>query len=130
MLRVVSLGAGVQSTAMLLMALRGEFGDMPDCAIFADTGWGPPNVYAHLEWLDKHVTEEYGFTIHRVSAGNLKEDVLAHIETGQRVASMPLYTRGDDGKRGRIQRQCTYEYKLSPLIAKTRELAGLKPGSA
>ena len=23
-----------------------------DCAIFADTHWEPPSVYAHLEWLE------------------------------------------------------------------------------
>jgi hypothetical protein len=38
-LRVLSLGAGVQSTTLALMAAHGEIGPMPDCAIFADTGW-------------------------------------------------------------------------------------------
>lgn len=40
-LRVLSLGAGVQSTTLALMAAHGEIGPMPDCAIFADTGWEP-----------------------------------------------------------------------------------------
>ena len=40
MLRILSLGAGVQSTALLLMSIRGEI-DRRDCAIFADTGWEP-----------------------------------------------------------------------------------------
>lgn len=40
-LRALSLGAGVQSTTMALMAAHGEIGPMPDCAIFADTGWEP-----------------------------------------------------------------------------------------
>lgn len=40
-LRVLSLGAGVQSTTLALMAAHGEFEQMPDCAIFADTGWEP-----------------------------------------------------------------------------------------
>lgn len=35
-LRVLSLGAGVQSTTLALMAAHGEIGPMPDCAIFAD----------------------------------------------------------------------------------------------
>ena len=35
-LRVLSLGAGVQSTTIALMAAHGEIGPMPDCAIFAD----------------------------------------------------------------------------------------------
>lgn len=38
-LRVLSLGAGVQSTTLALLAAHGEIGPMPDCAIFADTRW-------------------------------------------------------------------------------------------
>lgn len=34
---VLSLGAGVQSSTMALMAAKGEITPMPDCAIFADT---------------------------------------------------------------------------------------------
>ena len=37
-LRVLSLGAGVQSTTLALMASHGDAGPIPDCAIFADTG--------------------------------------------------------------------------------------------
>jgi hypothetical protein len=48
MMRVVSLGAGVQSTTMALMAAHGELTPMPDAAIFADTGWEPKAVYEHL----------------------------------------------------------------------------------
>jgi 3'-phosphoadenosine 5'-phosphosulfate sulfotransferase (PAPS reductase)/FAD synthetase len=41
--RVISLGAGVQSTTVLLLAHRGELPGGPvDYAIFADTGWEPP----------------------------------------------------------------------------------------
>jgi len=50
-LRVLSLGAGVQSTALALMAAHGEVGPMPDCAIFSDTGWEPAAVYEHLARL-------------------------------------------------------------------------------
>jgi hypothetical protein len=40
-LRVISLGAGVRSTTMALMAAHGEITPMPDAAIFADTQWEP-----------------------------------------------------------------------------------------
>ena len=49
-LRVLSLGAGVQSTTLALMAAHGDIAPMPDCAIFADTGWEPRAVYEHLAW--------------------------------------------------------------------------------
>jgi len=47
-LHIISLGAGVQSTTMALMAAHREIEPMPDCAIFADTGWEPKAVYDHL----------------------------------------------------------------------------------
>jgi hypothetical protein len=34
-MNIISLGAGVQSTTMLLMALAGELEPLPDAAIFA-----------------------------------------------------------------------------------------------
>ena len=37
-LTIISLGAGVQSSAMALMAAKGEL-PMPDYCIFADTGF-------------------------------------------------------------------------------------------
>ncbi len=49
-LRVLSLGAGVQSTTMALLALENAL-PKPDYAIFADTGWEPKRVYEHLDRL-------------------------------------------------------------------------------
>jgi hypothetical protein len=46
-MRLLSLGAGVQSTTLLLMALDGTLPGL-DYAIFADTGWEPQRVYDHL----------------------------------------------------------------------------------
>ena len=59
-LTVLSLGGGVQSSVMALMAGEslpptgsgGAFGRVPDCALFVDTRWEPPSVYEHLEWLE------------------------------------------------------------------------------
>ena len=48
---VISLGAGVQSTTMALMAAHGLLTPMPIAAIFADTGAEPEPVYDHLDWL-------------------------------------------------------------------------------
>ena len=48
---VISLGGGVQSSVMALMANEGAFHRIPDCAIFADTRWEPPSIYEHLASL-------------------------------------------------------------------------------
>jgi hypothetical protein len=44
-LRVLSLGAGVRSTTLAPMAAHGIIDPMPDCAVFANTGWKPAVVY-------------------------------------------------------------------------------------
>ena len=122
-IRVLSLGAGVQSTALLLMMIHGEI-PKADQVIFADTGWEPQKVYEHLKWLQT-LMEEHQIPFSIVSKGNIRKDFLAN---NQRYASMPLYLIGEDGKAGMIRRQCTSEYKLAPLMKKQRELAGLKSG--
>lgn len=118
----ISLGAGVQSTTMALMAKEGEITPMPDCAIFADTGWEPKAVYAHLERLIAALP----FPVHIVSAGNIRESIINHTNTTQRYAAVPWFIRGDD-KDGMGRRQCTSEYKIQPIERKQRELLGYKP---
>jgi 3'-phosphoadenosine 5'-phosphosulfate sulfotransferase (PAPS reductase)/FAD synthetase len=54
-LTVISLGAGVQSSTMALMAAKGEL-PKPDCAIFADTGYEPKKIYEYLEWIKTTIT--------------------------------------------------------------------------
>lgn len=121
MLRVISLGAGVQSTTMALMAAHGEIGPMPDCAIFADTGWEPKAVYEHLQWLMS--PNVLPFPVYVVSAGNLREDTLRRSNTtGQRVAAVPWFTLSPKGKPGMGRRQCTKEYKLRPVQRKIVDL--------
>lgn len=110
---VLSLGAGVQSTTLLLMAERGDI-ERPIEAIFADTGWEPPNVYRHLDWLQTQTS----IPIVRVYGGDLRADALA----GKPEAWMPLYTQGKDGKGGILRRQCTKNYKLVPIRRRVRAL--------
>lgn len=137
-LRVLSLGAGVQSTTVLLMALHGEFPNRLDCAIFADTGWEPQAVYEHLDWLEGRAREG-GISIHRVSAGDLRQDLLDAVAGKRpRVANPPFYVRNRDeageyqtpDKGGMLWRSCTTEYKVQPIRRKLRALAEAAVGSA
>ena len=121
-LRVLSLGAGVQSTALALMAAHGEIGPMPDCAVFADTGWEPRAVHEHLAWLRS--PNVLPFPVHIVTGGNIREGLVRGAR-GERWASIPAFTRSASGKVGMIRRQCTGEYKIVPIRRKVRELAGL-----
>lgn len=89
-----------------------------DCAIFADTQAEPKAVYRWLDWLETQVP----FPIHRVSAGNLKDNLISG--GAGRFASIPAFTVYT-GQIGMTRRQCTREFKLEPLQQKVRELLGL-----
>jgi hypothetical protein len=116
---VISLGAGVQSTTLALMAALGEIGPMPDCAIFADTQWEPEEVYNHLGRLEAVLP----FPVHRVSAGNLRANAIAGKNlTGHDYQEIPWFSDSGLGKR-----QCTNKYKIEPIAKKQRELLGYQP---
>ena len=71
-LAVVSLGGGVQSSVMALMASQRGFDRTPDCATFADARWEPPSVYAYIECL----RDRLSFPLHIVDNGpSLRENV-------------------------------------------------------
>lgn len=131
-LRVLSLGAGMQSSTLAMMAARGEIGPMPDAGIFADTGAEPRAVYRWLDWLEPQLP----FRVYRVTAGDFAADLLRASDINSRpgvplmsrVSSPPLFTKGPTGGMGMISRQCTRDYKIIPIRRKLRELAGLKRG--
>lgn len=127
-LKVISLGAGVQSTTLALMAAEGEITPMPDAAVFADTGWEPPHVYTNLDLLEVLVP----FPVYRVSAGNLRNDLLTLAKgdaVGKRAATPPLYTVSRIGRENAmIGRQCTTAYKIEPIHRQLLKLLGHQRG--
>jgi hypothetical protein len=118
-LRLLSLGAGVQSTAVLLLACDGVIPRF-DYALFADTGWEPHAVYDNLQRLTTHAAKA-GIPVLRVSKGNIRTDVL---DPRHRFVSMPVHVLNPDGSRGLARRQCTSEYKIAPLKKVARALLG------
>lgn len=127
---VLSLGAGVQSTAMALMASKGEITPMPDFAIFADTQAEPKSVYDHLEWLEK----ELPFPVYKVTAGSLTEKAITPLKRKRDGVSyvpkeIPLYGVLPNGKiKGALGRQCTADFKIKPIHKFIREKCGVKRG--
>lgn len=119
-LRVLSLGAGVQSTTLLMLSAEGRLPKL-DAAIFADTGWEPKAVYEHLDRLDREIAQPAGIPVHRVSVGNIREDAL---DPAHRFASMPLFIKNQDGGDGMTRRQCSSEYKIKPIKQQVRQLLG------
>ncbi|MFC4768718.1 hypothetical protein [Effusibacillus consociatus] len=126
-MNVISLGAGVQSTTLLLMACKGELDFKPDFAVFSDTGWEPESVYNHLRWLVAE-SEKHGIPVYRTMKGNIREDILLSVEGKRaRFVSIPIYVRNQDGEIGMSRRQCTKEYKIEPIHKEIRERLGYYP---
>ena len=123
-LRVLSLGAGVQSSTLALMIHKGEI-PMVDCAIFADTQAEPPKVYEWLEFIKKTVS----YPVHIVTWRNLEQDVLDASQGKYQAFTIPFYTKNKETEqKGMLMRQCTADYKIKPLTIKVRELLGYKKG--
>ena len=121
-LRILSLGAGVQSTTLALMHHEGTIEPF-DHIIFADTGWEPQAVYDHLEVLEGMME------IVTVSAGDVRDFASTNRVRGQtRFAKMPLWFRGKNNRMNLLRRQCTREYKIDPIERYIkREIMGLAP---
>jgi hypothetical protein len=138
-LHIISLGAGVQSSTMALMAAAGEITPMPHCAIFADTQDEPASVYRWLDWLEKQLP----FPVHRVTAGSLSGHIFKAIREQRRVSKPPLFTEpqpvpahivepdnGDEpyevpahiGPEGILTRDCTRDFKVAPIQREVRRV--------
>lgn len=122
-IHIISLGAGVQSSTMSLMAAHGEITPMPVAAIFADTQAEPKSVYTWLDWLEKQLP----FPVYRVTQGNLETETLKRHKRkdgkGEWVHSgIPHYSINADGSDGHGPRQCTHDYKLTPIMREQRRL--------
>jgi len=136
--RSLSLGAGVQSSTLVMMMVTG---DLPwvDSILFADTGDESVKTMEHLDWLDGQVKLRTNgrVEIHRVGRGGRLSDRIRNRSAGRgiinndRFVSAPFYTEGRKGKRGGAggqgKRQCTREFKLEPLDRAWRGLLGYAP---
>ena len=128
-IQLLSLGAGVQSSTIALMAAVGEITPMPTAAIFADTGDEPANVYAWLDWLEKQLP----YPVYRVQKGVISTDslrILTSKKSGKKYLRtlIPAFTKQPNGSIGLLGRKCTRNYKVDMIIRKARELGAIKRG--
>lgn len=127
-LTYLSLGAGVQSSALFVMAALGLRGcPRPEVAVFADTQDEPKWVYRQVEALTAF-GEQHGLPVVHVTAGRLSNEVREHVQgLRKRRAAIPAFTIGDDGREAMLPRQCTAEYKLVPIKRYVRQRLGYRP---
>ncbi len=124
-IHIYSIGAGVQSSTMGLMASAGELLPMPAAGIFADTQDEPGAVYRHLEWLKIALS----FPVHTVSRGHLMNyalQVKLSKKSGKHYmqGGIPAFLLKPDGKKVLLGRRCTLDFKIEPIRKKTREIIG------
>src|SRR5262245_27391969 len=109
-IHIISLGGGVQSSTMALMAAHGEITPMPKCAVFADTQGEPEEVY---EWLNE-LTGKLPFPVHKVTKGSLESRCLTPYFSKKNkkmtVVGIPAFT-----ETSIMQRQCTNKFKVAPV---------------
>ncbi len=129
----LSLGAGVQSSALLLALQTGHIVDQPlRLAIFADTGWEPSAVYRHLDQL--RAISKTPITITQLSPhATLREDILSggnlsrrRTGTAKTFVDIPAHFKHPGGKRGLGQRQCTGPWKIVPVERAIRKDLGVQ----
>ena len=124
-LRILSLGAGVQSSTLLMKIYNGEVAPV-DVAIFADTGNEPQEVYDWFKFLKEKVSDKINIEIVRneKNTGNIAEDLLTEVGF---FASIPVYTvNKETDKKGITLRTCTDRYKIRPISEKIREILDIK----
>ena len=126
MKHIISLGAGVQSSTMALMVAHGEITPMPDCSIFADTGWESSEVYEWLDWLEQQLP----FPLLRLQRegkdlGEFSKAV-ASGELPRKGASIPPWYL--DKPFGMLPLQCSKEFKTRVVHLQLRTMLGLEKG--
>lgn len=120
-MKIISLGIGVQSTALYYMSSIGEL-PRADVAIFADTGAEKTATLEYYIYLKRWMRKNNGIPIYIANYRNLLSDISkAQNSSGNRFASIPAFTQSG----GQLRRQCTSEYKIQQVDKKTKEILGL-----
>lgn len=121
-IHIISLGAGVQSSTMALMAAKGEITPMPVAAVFADTGDEPESVYKWIEVLRPLLPFPIR-TACRIKH-TLSEHIFDAIDRNKRVSKPPLFTKpANSGEsEGLLTRDCTGDFKVAVIQREARKI--------
>lgn len=120
-MRVFSFGGGVQSTAVLVLAVQGKV--QYDAFVFANVGDDSENpaTIAYLRDIARPYAETHGITIEEVRKERRDGNHLTLLQHVQKDArSLPIPVRlAPGGNPGR--RSCTGEYKIKPIAKWMRQ---------
>lgn len=124
MLRVLSLGVGLQSVTLAFMSAQGDL-PMLDAAIFADTGDEKRATYEYLEYMQPLVP--FPIIVCRHPGAALGEHSI-HVANNPvtRTKSPPWHTADPDGM---LPKQCNSEYKKRPVQREIKRLVRSRTGA-
>lgn len=116
-MKILSCGAGMQSTALALMSCENKIHGMLkypkvpvyDAIVFCDLGAEPPWVYLQVEFIKKQC-EKCGIPFYILTT-NLYTDFINNFGH-KRVSSIPFWSVSADGKKAKMKRHCTLDYKI------------------
>lgn len=120
-LNILSYGAGTPSTTLALMScenvMHGEpypYPEVPiyDAVVFCDLHSEPSWVYEQAGFT-ADACMQAGIPYYRLDA-DLYGDFTKNFGRA-RTACIPFWTLAENGKKGRMPRQCTYDYKIKVI---------------
>lgn len=133
-MKILAFGAGMQSTALALMACERAMGkprlypEVPiyDAVVFCDLGLEPAWVARQLEFT-RQTCQKAGIPFYVLDT-HLYRDFMRNF--GQRrTVSIPWWTLMEDGHKSKLPRNCTIDYKIEMLAKFVRwGLLGYKKG--
>lgn len=137
-MKILSFGAGMQSTALALMSCQnaaakhaGRAQPYPlvpiyDSVIFCDLGFEPPWVAQQEEFVHG-ACDSVGIAYKKLAAP-LYQDLTRDFGK-KRVVSIPWWTLSEDGHKAKMPRNCTLDYKVQVISKYVRwEVLGYKKG--
>ena len=133
-MKILSCGAGMQSTALALMSCEKAMTSsvlspavpIYDAILFCDLGFEPPWVMQQVEFIQKACNDAGIFF--KILYSPLYADYMRNFGE-RRAVSIPWWTLGDDGHKSRMPRNCTIDYKVEVISKYVRwHLLGYKKG--
>ena len=121
----------MQSTALALMSCENKkrgtvYPQIPvyDLIVFCDMGWEPDWVYDQVEFI-KRACDDCGIPF-KILETDLYGDYIEKFGV-KRVASIPFWSVDENGKKGKMRRQCTIDKKILAIQKYVRyEILGYK----
>lgn len=133
-MKILSCGAGMQSTALTLMSCENakksnKWPLVPvyDAVIFCDLGGEANWVYDQVKFM-QHACGDAGIPFYILNEKNLYDDYIKNFGTS-RVVTIPFWSIDENGKKGKLTRHCTIDYKILQIQKFFRwTLLGYKKG--